>query len=90
MALSLCSPSWEGTLTNGLSSQTNDYIHHSAGDNGSTLPLTAGDTLRLLATWEVPSLSQGRSPLSAKGYPLSQTHHPTEAPVGLLWLPSLA
>lgn len=46
MPLSLCSPSWEGILTNGLSSQTNDYIHHFAGDNGSTLPLTAGDTLR--------------------------------------------
>lgn len=47
MPPSLCSPSWEGTLTNGLSSQPNDYIHHFAGDNGSTLPLTAGDTLRL-------------------------------------------
>lgn len=47
MALSLCSPSWEGALTNGLSSQSNDYIHHLAGDNGSTLPLTAGNTPRL-------------------------------------------
>lgn len=47
MAPSLCSPRWEVALTNGLSSQANDYIHHFAGDNGSTLLLTAGDTLRL-------------------------------------------
>lgn len=59
MALSLGSPSGEGTLTNGLSSQTNDYIHHSAGDNGPTLPLTAGDTLRLPPP--------GRSPPSLRG-----------------------